>query len=200
MFSLQFQTVMDFIPETLQWTKCDDTSNVQVIPNTGLVFIINSFANGTDYNQRIGRVINMKAIRIRFSVAPTPASDMADQRIRILLVLDHHSNSLASTTITDVLQSASTLAPENNSGRLRFVILKDWLFQLSRLDVVNGLMSDACFAAEDIYMKLDIPAVYGSTSGLVAPESGALYLMAITSVAALNPTLSFTTRMYFTDA
>lgn len=193
------QTSMDFIPETLEWKKVYDFSTSVIPTPTGSVFILNSIATGTDYNERVGRVINLEAIRLRFTSNPPIGFDMIDQRLRVLLVLDKQSNSAVSTLPADILQTVATLSSENFANRLRIVILKDWLYQLSRLTVANGLITDSTFVCEDIYLRLNIPAIYGGTSGIVAPESGAIYLVVIAGGASLNPSFSFSSRIYFSD-
>lgn len=190
---------MDYNADILKYSKVQDFFSNVTVTTAGSVFILNSIGTGTDFNQRIGRVINLEAIRLRFAITPTPTFDMIDQRMRVILVLDKQSNSLVSTLISEVLETISTFSNENYSNRLRFVILKDWVYQLGRLTVANGLISSSTYACEDMYMRLNIPAIYGSTSGLVAPESGALYLMCISSGASLNPAFSFTSRVYFND-
>ena len=65
---------MDTITELLKWPKVRDFGGVNIIPNTGLVFLLNGVPAGIDYNQRTGRVLHIGGLRLRIAVCPTPGS------------------------------------------------------------------------------------------------------------------------------
>jgi len=189
---------MDPIMEILAWNKFIDSTAVVNSTSLGTVISLNDLAQGIDYNQRVGRTICMKAIRLRFQYQPIPGTLMSDQRLRICLILDSQPN-LAPGTYADIFQSVSTFSPENFNNRKRFLFLKDWIFSLGRLDntagqAVSSALNNDCV---DMYMPLDINATYGSPSN--TPESGNLLFTILSSVGSFNAQVSYWSRIYFTD-
>jgi len=194
---------MEYNSEVLKWPKVQDTTVSQSISATGSVYCLNLVGNGVEYFQRIGRIINIRALRLRFSIQPTAAATpMLDQRFRVCLVLDKQPNGGSLPVVADMLQQVSAISAERYDLRHRFVFLKDWFYQLGRTDstATQAVSSSASYVSEDIYLKLNLNTVYGSTSAVLAPESGALILFAISSSIPDSAAISFNSRIYFTDS
>lgn len=136
--------------------------------------IINEIAEGTDYNQRIGRCIRMLRLRMWIRVTglklPLGAAYLEDMA-RIVLLYDEQPAG-APPTVNDVFFGGNSLAPFNRNNCARFEIIKDRLFAISN---TNG--GPQCYSVQwDI--SLDHTVKFNATSGTGGSDisSGALVL------------------------
>jgi len=193
---------MDAHPETIKFSKVQDIGNTYANTTTGGVTLLNNIIIGADYNNRIGRVIEMKAMRLRFRCHPVgTVSDY--QNLRVLLVYDFQTNG-GTPTILDILQSSSTLSNENYLTRTRFLIFKDWLFHQPRYDIQNPLVAgqacfqDSSFITIDEYIPLNLKTVYSSSAG-TAITTGGLFLVTLGTSPVFGTVVAFTNRIYYND-
>jgi len=193
---------MDYNPDILKYRKVQDISGAY--PNTGTVFtLLNNIGTGSDFNQRIGRSIQMKAMRLRFR--SQPMGIVNDQgNLRIILVYDRQNNG-TTPVITDILQSNSTLSNELFEKNQRFMFIKDWLFAVPRYDTnatpvaTSPCFQDKSFIQFDEYINLDLPTVYFGTGGSQI-ATGALFIVTLFApTPVFFQQCSFTNRIYFED-
>lgn len=169
----------------------------------GSMQLLNGIAQGSDYNQRIGRRINIRSILIRMFISngSTPAS----QPVRIILFHDAQTNGV-DPTANDLLGSASaggssTTAVNNLSNRDRFRIMMDKIILLQTNGGTTSGTADRKYLMK--YKKCNLLTTYGGTGATVgAIISGAIYLLAVSqfTLPSTNaPTIITETRIRFLD-
>ena len=162
---------------------------------TGAILLLNGIARGEDYNQREGRQIFMKHMELRIQNAVTGGTGV-DQHHRYLLVLDSQPNGGA-LTITNVLESVSTLAYPNLDYRQRFRILLD------KTVVLNATAEPFSHTFEKHFLRLNIPVTFnnGNTGTIADIATNSLYFIALGTQAAgvTAGSCTVTSRIRFTD-
>lgn len=178
-----------------------NTTYAALDSSTGNSTLLNGVTNNTDYNARIGRVITMKSILLRFQWYPlTTQSDSNGDVLRALIVIDLQANGVA-PAITDILDTASYLAPNNLANRNRFVTLYDKMFNMSAWTMSAGALVNGGVLprAQKIYKKINQDTIFNATGATVGSiQSGSLYFFVIP---ATNGTtgLVFNARVRFID-
>lgn len=160
------------------------------------IYNINGIAQGTDYNQRIGREIFQKSLYLRMFGADVTGTST---QVRVMLVFDKQTNGVL-PLISDILTSVSLLACNNLNNRERFVTISDKQFITSGTNAgpSNSFMNNK-------YKKIRLPVTFNNTGSTIADiNTGALYLVIIAQNAfsgLLTNTLnfSFVARTRFTD-
>lgn len=99
------------------------------IPGIGAILLLNSLGQGTDINQRIGRVIKAIGLQYKFLAIGPTASGQGDF-LRVSLVWDNQSNNGASPLYTDIFDSSAggnqiTWFKNTRQYADRFTIFKD---------------------------------------------------------------------------
>lgn len=173
-----------------------------VVPVAGALILINGVATGTDYTARIGRKICLKSMLVRFNLAPNyAASDSTGETIRIMLVWDTQSNS-AAPLVTDVLNAADYLSPNNLNNRDRFKILADKFLTLPGWTAAAGALVNGSPVEKNLklYKKGYWETVFSGTGATVGSiQTGALYILYIGSGGA-QTNFSYNSRVRFIDA
>lgn len=164
----------------------------------GVIGILNGVAQGTDFNQRIGRSVSMKSILFRFNIEKT-ATDSEGNTCRCILFYDAQTNG-AAPAVTDVLATASYLSPMNLNNRDRFKILADCYLQTDAYDggapIVAGTFTEHC---KTIYKKFNMEVQFSGTAATVGSiATGGVFALFISSE---NNTLAYElySRIRFTD-
>lgn len=170
----------------------DTTITLQAISSSGAVALCNGVAQGTDYNQRIGRKFTMRSIYVRaatFTQGAAPLPDLA----RLMLVFDCQANG-AALTITDVLTAVSTTAANNLNNRDRFKVIMDKVLANSP----NG--------PENVFRKTFRKGFWevinsGTTNAIGSIQSGSLYFIYLGDqpLGVNNVGLNCTIRVRFED-
>lgn len=156
--------------------------------------LLNGCQKGTGSSNRIGRSIKMKSIDIGILVTRNVAST-TNNFVRCSLVYDSTPNG---TTIVspDVFESSSNviLSPRNLDFRSRFIILKEWVF-----DIGNAGNRPAVHSS--FYKQLDMHAIYNDSDlGTIADmEKGSLYLMYVSDASTNGPQFTFYSRIRYLD-
>lgn len=182
--------------------KTIDTSLGINIVSTGAVTCLNLIGQGSDYNQRDGRIVQLKSILMRFSVFPntTTGSLNAGDTARVLVVYDKQTNGTA-LAVANILQALDPHAAMNLNYRDRWVVLIDKQIGLGAATYSSGaLVNGSPFSRTyNIYKKLNMDQVFQSTGNTLADIStGAIWLYTI-SMAANATTLYGYSRIRFTD-
>jgi len=144
------------------------------------VFICNSMAQGSDYNQRIGREILLKSIEVHFDVLQ--GTTIATTPLQFRIVYDSQTNGVNVTGIqvqNDVALSGTGVpfVGTNLSNRDRFTTLYN---KTKHIQVMNGngttaLVNRVIFK---FYKKLNHKVVYNaSTAGVGSIQTGGLWLL-----------------------
>lgn len=181
----------------------DVTATNQAIQNTWTVVLINGAAQGTDFNQRIGRQVCDKSVLLNGIVYNTIAtSNPQGVGFRICLIWDYQPNSAAGVpTGTDIFVSNSVVSPMNLNNRDRFKVLYDKKSQMGAFNVTAGAITAG--APQNVfvskYKKMFNEVIFSGTAATIGSiATGALYLVYITDVN-LSCAWDYYTRVRFQD-
>jgi hypothetical protein len=171
-------------------TKVLETNSSANVDSSGTVATISTIAQGLDYTNRVGDSIKMQRIEVR---ARTVIGAGTKTFIRVMLVRDLDGYGTA-PTVANILQSADVLAPENYLNKDRFSILYDEFEALNSVSVTNSVTTFAM--PHEGHIKY-----LGTTAAAASNGKGSLYLLLISneSAGANTPTVTYYTRIYFTD-
>lgn len=182
----------------------DIAAAAYALDTTGSVTLLNTVAQGTTVNQRVGKKILLKSLQVRGYSAANSTATFND--VAWMIVYDKRPTG-ALPAITDILVSASaqSLNNDNNSGR--FAILKRvdqvLLGNFSLTGAVANALTDISAVSEDCFLDLHSKeTVYkaAATGAIADIEQGALYLVTVGSNAAgttaAAATLAFRLRFW----
>lgn len=150
----------------------DTTLNTTAITTAGVIInnTINNIVEGSDFNERIGRKVNITSIHFRgayLEEAQTTLANMSNN-VRIIIYLDQQCNA-AAATVTDVLASADEKSFNNLNNSERFKILKDWFFTINH--TAQSVLTGPVYSTHRVQKtliwnkKCDIPLKFNATNG-----------------------------------
>ena len=150
---------------------------------TGTVTLIPVIPQGSDVNERIGRKVTLKSIAMR-GYAVSNANTLVTYG-RVMLVYDRQPNK-ALASMTDILDSASSLSFNNNQNRDRFLTIMNKSFTLCGNNTTAGQQTETSMICMDYFRKVNLPMQFGSAgTGLIADiTTGALLLVTVGATAA----------------
>lgn len=159
---------------------------------TGSITLMNGVAQGTDYNQRVGRKTTIKSILVRTyvtlgSVAPVAAN------ARFMIVYDAQANG-ATPAITDIITTVGTTSPQNLNNRDRFRIIWDKIVSVSP----NGTQ----IQYRKLFKKCWLEVINSGTAATIGSiQTGSLFFVTIGDNAAgtAQPIGVVQTRIRFID-
>jgi len=179
--------------------------NVQstAVTNTGTVTLLNGIAQGTDYNQRIGRKVTLKSIlfKVSMGMATGASSSSLGAANRFLVVYDAQANATA-PAVTDILATANFMSPMNLNNRDRFKVLFEIVHCTGAYTKTTSLISAGDFydTHESRYRKINLEEQFsgtGNTIGSIA--TGSIYVLQI-SDEGNGCIYDFYSRIRFTDS
>lgn len=165
--------------------------------------LLNPCAQGSDFNQRIGRRISIRSWYIRGYI--TNGTTPVSQPVRLMIVLDKQPNGAAATS-QDVLRSAATVVadtdtPNNLDNRERFRVLMDKVTTIQTNGGTTSGSADRYYFKK--YKKCNIQVTYNDpNSGIGSINTNAIWIVALGLFAtgsANAPTYTFASRLRFTD-
>lgn len=174
----------------------DTTASVNPLKSTPTIQALNLISQGLTDSTRIGNSIKAQSLMCRFHFSGNFAAQPVNV-CRYMLVVDKAVNAatpVAAPTLSLILeQSSNLLSPINKDQGDRFVILKDKIFTLNLPGTGGG---HAVLHKE--FKKLDFHIRY------VAPNStdlgpNAIYLIFWTDQTVQAPTITYYTRLKYTD-
>lgn len=153
------------------------------------VFPLNPITQGSDYDQRIGRLINMKWMNCRFFISAT-ANDITNSSnqggcfVRVSLFYDRQTNG-TSTNIGDLFSFVNGVLYITNSynynSRYRYIPLYDNVFALQSQNRKGTSSQTGLLTPDSVkYLRCDIPLknlrqIYsGSAGNLASITTGAI--------------------------
>jgi len=151
----------------------------------GTVTLLNGIAQGTDYNQRIGRKFMMKSIMYRFLVRIDPTAASVGNLCRLLIVYDAQTNG-ALPAVTDILQIGDVLSPMNLNNRDRFKIISDKWWNTGAYNVATGNITtgEFCPQMDKFYKKMNLEVQNSGTANTIGSIStGGVYAIVIADIA-----------------
>lgn len=144
---------------------------------TGSIQLLNTVAQGTTVNQRVGKKVFLKSLQCHGTAFQNTTATVND--ITLLIVYDKRPNGTL-PLITDVLNTASSLSFNNDANSGRFRILKRWDVNLS-----GNITSPATgkeIEPADFYLNLrDLPTTFkaAGTGAIADQEEGSLLLITV---------------------
>lgn len=170
---------------------------------TGSVTFINGAAQGTDFNQCLGRKYENVAVQIEGTVGPVDGTT-GNNKCRVMIIYDEQPNA-ALPAITDILTASTSAAFMNLNNRDRFKILMDENFTIGGIDTTatqSYAMSPTVMNISR-YIKCNLPTIRNgaaTTAAITNYVTGTLLLVTIGSQpAASGATLVAATRVRFVD-
>lgn len=183
-----------------------DTAVSSPMDTTGLVTLLNTVAQGTSVNQRVGKKILMKGLQIRGFASNGSTATLND--VAFMIVYDKRPTG-ALPAVTDILVTANANSLNNDANSGRFAIIKRWdNFMLGNLSltgaVANALVENTAIGT-DCYVDLgkrEVVYKAAATGAIADIEQGALYLVTVGSTAAgtAAAALNFNGRVRFFDS
>lgn len=166
---------------------------------TGVSYLLNGCAQGTDANNHIGRTTTMKSLYWLWqgSVAPTTTGTGS---LRMVILYDKESEGVAPTIAagaqTDAFNQDNILAQQNLNNRDRFVVICDEIVE------VMGTAGPQSFMRKG-YRKVKLPCVFNAGAGatIAAINTGGIYAFFWDSgsYAVANIVSNLQTRIRFED-
>lgn len=186
----------------------DQLNGSQLVNTSGVIALINGVTQGTDFQNRIGRIYDNISLRI-YARFQTLGVVVTDNLCRLIIFVDKQPNGIL-TTLPDLLTANSSDSFINLNNRDRYVILRDYLvevqqvgslaapqFQMTSVErkgALNGVIDD--------YIKLPFRTTTNSTgNGIAQIVNGALQYCLVGNVAvgAGNPSAVISFRYRFKD-
>lgn len=195
-----------------QEVKYNDINYVGPLAPIGIMtsVLLDGVQQGTDYNQRIGRQINILSFELRyiFYNYQTLTNAGYPTLIRMMLVRDRQSNGAVYTPGT-LLQNITTpttqcLSATNINTKDRFHIYWDKLIELNPMGAPVAITPSGTFPAairaDKYYRKFTRPikVTYGGTAGTIGSiNTNGLFLVILAND---DPDCEIYGRIRFTDA
>lgn len=161
--------------------------NIASVTNTPQVFALSDIAQGDNYNNRNGNLVQSKYLQWEFTM--NQVANTIPINYKIALVLDRAPNGISPTfqNVFDTSVAPLTFSMKNiQAFQERFKILREYLGVCTSSH--GGDATQSCFKGFVDMRKL--PAadqiVRWSGSGAVAPNVNGLYLMIVTSTSTVN--------------
>lgn len=185
--------------------KFVDTTAVNVnVTTSWQLFLVNGVAQGTDFNQRVGRKSSIKSVLFNGNAFPPPvisANSAAGTYMRYVIIYDTQPNSGTLPTGTDIFVNNDPNTAMNLNNRDRFKVLMDVRKQMGSYTMspapalIAGSPQNAFWSK---YKKCNLETIFSGTAATLGSIStGAIYLCIIGD----NPTTSvdYYIRVRFTD-
>lgn len=175
--------------------KVVDTAISLACDQTGAVLLLNSIARGSDYNQRVGRILTMVGMELRFRDYVTGTTG-TDQFHRIVVVYDRQPNA-AACSWNDVFGGVGCFLPMNINNRARFVVLHD------EVNYLNSAGEAGSAKYCEIVKRLEHSTVFnaGSVPSIADITTGSVYMLTcgLNVAGATAGTVQGTARIYYVD-
>lgn len=185
--------------------KFVDTSGTAVnIPFVGAITLINGVAQGSDFNNRIGRKSINRSILTNITFYPSTSGTGASQGdfVRVMIVYDMQTNSGTTPNITDILATADVNSPNNLNNRDRFRILMDKRYTFWPTAYATGALANGNNGITKWchnYKKMHLDTIWSGVNSSVGNiQSGALFFLYISKGGFVNMDYYFRTRFYDT--
>ncbi|AUM61794.1 capsid [uncultured virus] len=181
----------------------DVAAAAYVADTTGTVTLLNGVAQGDDFNQRTGRIMDFKSVSIKGLLQPVDAIT-GTSFCRIIVFWDSQPNG-ATPVVTDFLVASTAISHNNLNNRSRFKVLLDEQHALGSIDntTTQAYSTNPSVITINRYVKLpSLRTVNTGTGATVASiQTGAIWMVTIGSNAAgTGGSYSLCTRCRYTDS
>lgn len=192
----------------------DTAHGVTAVTTAGLAWESHNFiSQGTTNITRIGNVIAPTSYQIRFRLNAGTGKITTDSHVRMIIFWDTQVNNAGPDffgvdgLLDDSVITNNTFSPRNYNTVDRYKILKDKIWTLRPMLATTTTPADGVVAAvsavtisRTYIIKTTKRMRFTGNAGTVADISNnALYVLWITDLAALQPQVQGSVRMYFKD-
>jgi len=157
--------------------------------NTGTIVYLSSVAVGDTDVTRTGNKVLFKDIIFRFNLYGNNAQP--NTTTRVILFIDKENDGVL-PNVTDVLMSASPLAPVNINFSKRYVILKTWLVTFSNTG--KNDFSSKCYKILNFHGNWD-----GTSNTIADAKENQIFALILSDTSSSNPGYSLYSRIKFYD-
>lgn len=172
-------------------------------PAVGAVYLLNGITQGTDYNQRIGRKVQIKSVFCRWTINVNPAQlALQGDVVRLMIIYDAQANGVA-PAITDILQIAEFDSPMNLNNRDRFKVLHDKFHTMWANTYAAGLggiqTGTGCPKFSQKFIKCNMEEIFGGTGNTIGSiQTGSIFFLTISQNEVSG--VSIYSRVRYTDS
>lgn len=176
-------------PDT-EYKFLDSVFISQAIGTTAVVYGLSVIAQGNDYFNRNGNVVEAKSLYGRMNVNSSATATF--NTLRAMVIVDNDNQGTAPVG-TDIFEGASYnyLSPLNHANSKRFTVLWDKVYVVEK--------ANKAAVNTKLYRKLNHSVRYGGTAGFT-PREGNMYLVLLSDSPVNTPYVDFDFRLRFTDA
>lgn len=145
-------------------------SGGSIVGGTPGVTLISGVGTGTDYTDRIGRKVQWKSLRIRFSVYQSTTATLAT--VRVLVVCDRNNQGAVPNASEIVANTASSETATNFANRERFrVLLDEYLPNIGNQNDNVGIID------RFVKIKEELAQFLNTASTIASQGAGAIFLL-----------------------
>jgi len=174
--------------------KFSDVNASQSPDQNGAVTCLSQLAQGTTMNTRVGNSVRVQRFSLRARVAVSSAVTTFSV-VRVAIIRDMEGQGTA-PTCADIFETVGTSAaprqPFDWLNRKRFAVLYDTFL----------VVSPDTGSAREVYYEIDLAkhVLYrGTTAAAVSDGEGSIYIVSLSDEATNTPTVSYSSRMTYTD-
>lgn len=169
-------------------------------PSAGGVWnLLNGVALGTDYTERIGRLVYMESVEFFFSAEPnTAGASPTGDAFRLMLVLDTQANGATPAT-ADLLDGANYGEFLNQNNRNRFLVLDErWVMcEANNYAAGNLTTGDPTFIIDKYEIPLGFNTYYSGTGSTISNiQTNALWFFCISAYASWKANFNAKVKFY----
>lgn len=173
----------------VEFKYLDTVGNAKSMTTSGNIDQLLLVAQGDGGSSRDGNQIRAKSLELNFNVTQHSSATASQARVIVGIQTDPEGNPPA---WTDLMISATTVAPRNLQNRHNFIILKDYVFPLA----INGRRN----AASQFYRRIDLKQLYNGTGASIGSlKQGGLFIAYLANEATNTPTLNYYSRVRYLD-
>lgn len=190
-------------PETnsvMEFKAIDSGTVTTGVVGTTSLTLLNAVAVGTDYNNRIGRRINIETLNIKvFGFINTGINANPGDFYRVMVIYDKQSKG-TTPSVGDILQTPDFSSPLNLNNRDRFLSLYNNTHSINAYNTMAGsiINGDPKPTIDEIYIDTSLETTYSGPNAIIGNiTSGAIYLLTLTANSSINQV--FNSRIRFTD-
>jgi hypothetical protein len=169
-----YKTVNMTTPSNKVELKMDYGALSFSIPAAGSVSLISTIGSGSDWNERIGRLINYHSLQMKYYLNKSIGHDATT--ITVSVVYDKQTNGVV-PSFTDIFQNADVNSFIKSTNRNRFVVL--WQRTHSTSNGSTGQDNVNPHANININLKGKKATFSGITDTISSIESGGIFLTTI---------------------
>jgi len=174
--------------------KFSDVNASQSPDQNGAVTCLSQLAQGTTMNTRVGNSVRVQRFSLRARVAVNSAVTTFSV-VRVAIIRDMEGQGTA-PTCADIFETVGTSAaprqPFDWLNRKRFAVLYDTFL----------IVSPDTWSARAVYYEIDLAkhVLYrGTTAAAASDGEGSIYIVSLSDEATNTPTVSYSSRMTYTD-